>query len=56
MTPEVRPYPWQRLAGKIAPEVLHAPQIGADPLSPGAWPEVHERVVSYLDRNVVSTP
>lgn len=50
------PRPWQRLAGRIAPEVLHAPQTGADPLRPGVWPDVHERLVGYLDRNCVGTP
>ena len=56
MTADILPHRWQRLAGRIAPEVLHAPQTGGDPLRPGVWPEVHERLVGYLDRNCVGTP
>lgn len=48
--------PWQRLAGKIAPEVLAAPKTGGDPSNKGDWPEVHERIVAYLDANVVGKP
>jgi hypothetical protein len=56
VTAEPRPPSWQHLAGRIAPEVLHAPQTGGDPLRPGVWPEVHARLVGYLDRNCVGTP
>jgi hypothetical protein len=54
--PEVLTRPWLRLAGKIAPEVLQAPKTAGDPLTPGDWPDVHARVVAYLDRNIVGTP
>jgi len=54
--PETPPRPWRRLAGRIAPEILAAPHTGADPLRPGVWPDVHERLVGYLDRNCVGTP
>lgn len=48
--------PWQHLVGKIAPEVLAAPKTGGDPHNKGDWPEVHERVVAYLEANVVGRP
>jgi hypothetical protein len=47
---------WQRLRGRIAGEVFLAPRTGGDPHNQGHWPEVPHRVVSYLERNVVSTP
>ena len=56
MPPEVLTRPWQRLAGKIAPEVLQAPKTAGDPLTPGDWPDVHARVVGYLERTIVGTP
>ena len=54
MPSDVRP--WQRLEGKIAAEVLHAPRTAGDPLNTGDWPDVHERIVAYLERNVVGSP
>lgn len=48
--------PWQRLAGKIAVEVLMAPKTCGDPRSKGEWPEVEQRVVAYLENNVLSRP
>jgi integrase len=54
--PEVLTRPWPGLAGKIAPEVLQAPRTAGDPLTPGDWPEVHARVVAYLERNIVGMP
>jgi hypothetical protein len=48
--------PWQRLAGKIAPEVLVAPKTSGDPGNRGEWPEVEESVVTYLENNVVGPP
>jgi hypothetical protein len=54
VTAEDRPRPWQRLAGKIAPEIVDAPQISGHSVNAGT--DVHERVVSYLERNVVGTP
>ena len=47
---------WQRLRGRIADEVFMAPRTGGDPHNQGHWPEVPHRVVSYLERNVLSTP
>jgi len=44
------------LEGADALEVLEAPQTGGDPLRPGVWPDVHERLVGYLERNCVDTP
>jgi hypothetical protein len=54
--PEVLSRPWLRLAGKIAPEVLQAPRTAGDPLAPGDWPDVHSRVVGYLERTIVGRP
>ncbi|HEY3367684.1 MAG TPA: hypothetical protein VGK74_21705 [Symbiobacteriaceae bacterium] len=48
--------PWQRLAGKIAPEVLVAPKTCGAPGNEGEWPEVEESVVVYLEHNVVGNP
>src|SRR6266542_605982 len=48
--------PWQRLAGAIAPDVLCAPRTAGDPLAPGDWPDIHERLVGYLERNVIGRP
>ena len=56
MPPEGPPRPWQRLAGKVAPEVLQAPKTAGDSLTPGDWPDVHGRVVGYLERTIVGTP
>jgi hypothetical protein len=56
MATDVLVQPWQRLAGKIAPEVLAAPKTGGDPRNKGDWPEVHERIVAYLSGNVVGRP
>jgi hypothetical protein len=56
VTAELPPRPWPGLAGRIAPEVLEAPQTSADPLRPGVWPGVHEDLVGYLARNCVGTP
>jgi hypothetical protein len=53
---EVLSRPWLRLAGKIAAEVLQAPKTAGDPLAPGDWPDVHPRVVGYLERTIVGTP
>ncbi len=48
--------PWQRLRGRIAQEVLIAPRTCGDPKKQGHWPEVPDRIVSYLERNVVAKP
>lgn len=48
--------PWQRLAGKVAPEVLMAPKTCGDPRNKGEWPEVEEQVVAYIANNVVGKP
>jgi integrase len=53
---EVLSRPWLRLARKIASEVLQAPKTAGDPLTPGDWPDVHPRVVGYLERTIVGTP
>ena len=45
---------WQRLKGKIAPEVLIAPKTGGD--SQGNWKKVHTRVVTYLENSVIGNP
>ena len=33
-----------------------APRTGGDPNNQGHWPEVPHRIVSYLERNVLSKP
>lgn len=48
--------PWQRLRGKLAPEVLEAPRTGGDTCNRGTWPEVPQRVVTYLENNVLGKP
>ena len=53
---ERAPRPLQRLAGAIAADVLCAPRTAGDPLAPGDWPDIHERLVGYLERNVIGTP
>lgn len=45
---------WQRLQGKVSPLILTAPKTGGDPL--GNWVKVHERLVRYLERNIVGKP
>lgn len=47
-------YPWEILAGKVAPEVLSAPKTGGG--LHGEWLPVHERIVRYLLRHVVGQP
>ncbi|MBI4544730.1 MAG: site-specific integrase [Gemmatimonadetes bacterium] len=56
MALDVLPRPWERLAGTIAPDVLRAPRTAGDPITPGAWPDVHERLIRYLERKVVGRP
>lgn len=56
MTAETLSKSWQRLAGKIAPEVLTAPKTCGDPRNKGEWPEVEESIVTYLEKNVVGQP
>ena len=56
MTTPTESKPWQRLRGRIAPEVLMARRTGADPNNQGQWPEVPHRIVGYLERNVLSKP
>src|ERR1700685_4065068 len=48
--------PWRRLCGKIAPEILVAPRTAGDPCNQGTWPEVPQRVVTYLENNVLRNP
>jgi len=48
--------PWQRLRGKVAPKVWVAPRTGVDPRNQGQWPDVSQRIVSYLENNVLSKP
>jgi hypothetical protein len=48
--------PWRRLCGKIAPEILVAPRTAGDPYNQGTWPEVPQRVVTYLENNVLRNP
>ena len=50
---ETTTQPWKRLAGKIAPEVLEAPKTCGDFRNKGDWPEVEDKVVAYLENNVV---
>jgi integrase len=54
MVAELQIDAWFRLAGKISPLILQAPKTGADPL--GNWDKVHDRLVRYLERNVISKP
>jgi hypothetical protein len=56
MTVELKSKPWQRLAGKFDSAVLTAPKTGGDPMSKGEWPEVQERIVTYLERTVRGAP
>lgn len=56
MAPAMQSKPWDGLRGKIALEVLAAPKTGGDPQNHGYWPEVTQRIVSYLERNVLLTP
>src|SRR5207245_5107750 len=37
-------------------EVLLAPKTGGDPRNQGDWPEVPQKVASYLERNVTASP
>ena len=48
--------PWQRLTGRIAPEILLAPKTSGDPRDQGNWPEVNQTVANYLERNVTASP
>ena len=45
---------WASLEGAIAPEIVQAPKTGGD--EQGAWVEVSERVVRYLQHSVVGSP
>jgi hypothetical protein len=54
MVAELRIDAWSRLDGKVSPLVLQAPKTGADPL--GKWAKVHDKVVGYLERNVIGKP
>lgn len=45
---------WTSLEGAIAPEIVQAPKTGGD--EQGAWVEVSERVVRYLQHSVVGSP
>ena len=48
---------WADLEGKIALEVLQAPQTCGDPeAQEGEWPEVHSRIITYLERSIWGTP
>jgi len=44
------------LDGKVAPEVLSAPKTGGDPRSNGQWPDIYNRSIGYIMRNVVGKP
>lgn len=48
--------PWQRLRGKVAAEVFVAPRTAADLSNRGQWPDVPDRVVFYLEHNVLDKP
>lgn len=56
MAPTMESKPWHGLRGKIALEVLAAPKTGGDPQNHGYWPEVPQRIVRYLERNVLLRP
>jgi hypothetical protein len=48
--------PWQRLRGKIAPDIFAAPRTAGDPRNHGSWREVPQKVVRYLENNVLHKP
>ncbi len=47
---------WQRLDGKLAPEVFHVPWICAASSQAERWPQIDAEIVTVLEQRLLSTP